>query len=166
MATSTVHVEGLDNVLRNLKALPKEMVSKSGGPAKTALRKAANVIRDEAEMRAPKDSGFMASQIVSRRDSKPQLVGATEHYWVGVKGGGRRKYANTRRNRAKNRAGATYAVAGNAYYWRFVEFGTEKWGGKPFLRPAFESKKGEALDTFVREINAGIDKIVAKMRKR
>lgn len=165
MATSTVHVEGLENVLRNLQALPKELVSKSGGPAKNALRKGANVIRDEAIARAPRDSGFLATQIVSKRDSKPQYVNASEHYWVGIKGGAKRKYANTSRNRGKGRVGKGYQVEGNAYYWRFLEFGSEKMTPRPFLRPAFESKAGEALDTIVRELNSGIDNIVRKMRK-
>lgn len=166
MATRTQYVEGLENVLRNLQALPKEIVSRSGGPAKIALSRGANVIRDEAIARAPVDSGNLQENIVSKRDAKPQMVGASEHFWVGVKGGARRKYANTKRNRGRQRVGKTYRVDGNAYYFRFLEFGTEKMQARPFLRPAFESKAPEALDVVTRELNAGIDRIVRKMRKR
>ena len=43
-----VKVTGIDGVLDALKALPPEIVSKRGGPVKSALRKAAQVIRKQA----------------------------------------------------------------------------------------------------------------------
>ena len=43
-----VKLTGVDDVLASLKALPPEIVSKRGGPVKTALRKAAQVIRKQA----------------------------------------------------------------------------------------------------------------------
>ncbi|MGV8944664.1 HK97-gp10 family putative phage morphogenesis protein [Thermomonas sp.] len=167
MAKDSFHVEGLEGVLDALKNLPAEVGAKGGGPAKAALRKGANVIRDQAIANAPRATGFMASQIATSRDSKPQMVGATEHFWVGVKRGKAKRYANTKRNRGKQRAGKTYSTAGNAYYWRFLEFGSEKMKEpKPFLRPAFESRKEDALNAIVAELRAGIDRAAKKLRKR
>ena len=33
----------------------------------------------------------------------------------------------------------------DAYYWRYVEFGTSRMAARPFLRPSFEVKKEEAI---------------------
>lgn len=43
--------------------------------------------------------------------------------------------------------GNVRVYAGNfyAYYARFVEYGTAKMRARPFLRPAFQSKEGQAL---------------------
>jgi HK97 gp10 family phage protein len=34
----------------------------------------------------------------------------------------------------------------DAWYWRFVEFGTRKMAARPFLRPALESRRREAVE--------------------
>lgn len=160
--TQTLH--GLDGVLDNLKKLGAE-ASKRGGPARAALAKAAKVIRDEAIKRAPEKTGNLRDNIIMKRDPKPQMVGAAEVYWVGVKGGGRRKYADTKRNRRNRRTGQEYEVSGNAWYWKFHEFGTEKMRARPFLRPAFEATKQEALETIITELKRGIERIQLKNAK-
>jgi HK97 gp10 family phage protein len=48
------------------------------------------------------------------------------------------------------------------FWWRFIEFGTSKMAAKPFLRPAFESKKMEAIETMKKYLAARIDKEVLK----
>lgn len=164
-------VNGLEQTLARMQALPKHLVSARGGPARAALRKGAVVIQKDAKARAPVASGFMRDQIAVRRDGRPHLSGATEHYWVGVKLGKARRYANTKRNRGRARVGKTYMVEGNAYYWKFWEFGfthpkTGKQMARPFLRPAFESKKEEAVGVIVTELNAGLDRIVKKLGGR
>src|SRR5687768_5643265 len=50
MVQATVKLTGIDGVLSTLKALPAEVVSKRGGPDKTALRKGALVILREAKL--------------------------------------------------------------------------------------------------------------------
>ena len=51
-----------------------------------------------------------------------------------------------------------------AYFWRFIEFGTSKLVARPFLRPAFEAKSKEALDRFVERLTATIDKARQKLQ--
>jgi len=48
------------------------------------------------------------------------------------------------------------AVAGDVYYWRFVEFGTAKMAARPFLRPAFEAQKQNALEVFQTVLADGV----------
>ncbi|HEY1036331.1 MAG TPA: HK97-gp10 family putative phage morphogenesis protein [Pseudoxanthomonas sp.] len=161
----TVRVAGLDGVLERLQALPAAVGAKGGGPARAALAKGARVFRDQAIANAPRDTGLLQESIVARRDSRPGMAGASEAYYVGVRRKARR-YANTKRNRGKGRAGKTYFVDGTAFYWLFLEFGTEKMAARPFLRPAFESRKEDALNVIVTEMHAGIDRAVRKLGAR
>ena len=157
-----VRVEGLDGVLERLRALPAAVGAKGGGPARAALAKGARVFRDQAIANAPRDTGLLQESIVARRDSKPHLIGASEAYFVGVKRKSKR-YANTKRNRGKGRAGKTYFVEGTAFYFLFLEFGTEKMRARPFLRPAFEQRKEDALNVIVNEMQAGLARAERKL---
>jgi HK97 gp10 family phage protein len=40
----------------------------------------------------------------------------------------------------------------DAYYWRYIEFGTSKMAARPFLRPAFEAKKEAAIEALTQYI--------------
>lgn len=50
----------------------------------------------------------------------------------------------TRANRRQGRVGQESATA-NAYYWRFLEFGTSKAAARPFIRPAWDARRAHAL---------------------
>lgn len=164
-----IKVEGLAELAKALKALPPEIAGKNGGPLRKAIGRAAVVIRDDARRRAPVDTGNLRDNIIAVRKRKsPQ---GTEGYFIEVRRK-RRKYANTRANRRKKRAGLNYETMGEAYYGMFVELGTEKELGtakmqaQPFLRPAFESKKVEAVETFRVELAKGIEQAAKKVRGR
>lgn len=154
--TQTLH--GLDDVLAKLKALPPEIVSKRGGPVKSALRKGAKVIADEAvrNIRAIVDggdddyvsTGLLAKSVVVRRDPQPQKSRANERYRVMLS---RKKYPGRK--------------LGTIATGRYLEFGTEKQRPTPWLGPAFMSKRQQALETVVRELNAGIARIVRKLSR-
>ena len=159
-----ISIEGLEGLLRSLRDMPKAI---QGRVVQTGMRKGGNIIRDDARRRAPRQSGFMASQIVTRRANARSRqragVGAGgEYFTVGVKTGRRRKYANTKRNRRNGRVGRTYEEAGWAYYWRFVEFGTKKIRASPFLTPAGEAKGPEAAQVVINETWAALDKQLKK----
>lgn len=164
MVSNPTMLRGLDGLLDALKALPPAVASKNGGPARVALAKAARVIRDDARARAPKDTGAVAANIVMKRDRQPQTSGANERYLIGVRGGAK-KYANTKRNVRKGRAGKEYKTDGNTYYWRFKEFGTEKMPAEPFLRPAFESQKERALAVITDTLAKGIERAAKKVAR-
>lgn len=162
---SDFRVQGLDGVLEALQALPREVASKNGGPARAALARGARIIRDEARRLAPVDSGSVRDNIVMKRDTQPQRAGANERYRVGVRGGSLSTYSNTARNRRKGVVGQKYEKAGATYYWRFLEFGTAKMAARPFLRPAFETKKEAALKEIVSSLSKGIARLARKLAK-
>lgn len=105
-----------------------------------AIRAGANVIRDEARLRAPKKTKELAKSIVSikrRAEVRNQV-----------------KFSVTP-SRGKNKAG-----------WRahFIEFGTSKMSAKPFLRPAFEASENKSLDAAKDYIAKRIPQEVAKAK--
>ena len=53
-----------------------------------------------------------------------------------------------------NRNQLSAIIGTNVKYAPHVEFGTKKWSGKPFLRPAFEDE----LETFYKNVTAIITK--------
>lgn len=158
-------LKGLGDIVAALRAIPEEL-RKNGGPVNSGMRKAARIVRDEARRLAPKKSGLMAESIIAVRDPNPRRTpGASERYVIGVKGGGKAKYANNSKNRRARKAGAEYEKQGNAYYFRFVEFGTEKQPAQPFLRPAIQTKAGEAIEAAAEAIDKGITRAARKARK-
>ncbi len=162
MASNPVMLRGLDGLLAALQALPPAVASKNGGPARVALAKGAKVILEDARARAPKASGDMAKSLIMYRDRNPKKAGANERYVIGVPRI-KKKYANTKRNVRKGRQGKEYQIDGDTYYWRFIEFGTERQPAQPFIRPAFESQKENALavitDTLAKGIEAAAKKV-------
>jgi HK97 gp10 family phage protein len=128
-----VKVHGLAELAEFLtKRLPAEIASKRGGPLLTALMASGRMLRDEAKRNVPVESARLQEAISVRRLKKPK---ATEGVQVYVKRG---KSKDDMRG---------------AFYAGMVEYGTI--GGKapdqapqPYMRPAFESKGGEAVNVF------------------
>lgn len=120
-----------------------------------ALRSAgyagAAVFMEEAKANAPVDTGFVRDQIIVKRDLSKSAGNTRQTYLVLVRRF-RKNYAATRANQRLGRAGfnngakaKTFETAGDAFYWKFLEYGTQKMPARPFIRPAYDSKKQEAL---------------------
>lgn len=169
MATvETFDVQGLAGVLATLQALPRELASKRGGIVRAALRKAAVVLQKqvkanlaqiiaEPNVNAPgglpanDSTGLLKKNIVVTR-GKPPSGQNGEVILV----------------RIRNKVYPPDQVSGKkpistAQVARLLEYGTERRRAMPFIRPAFEAKKQEAVATFQREIFAGIDKAYRKI---
>lgn len=88
--------------------------------ARRALRKGmragANVVRDEARAKAPVRTGNLKRKIRTRERSEE---------------GGNMRFA--------------VEIPRDAFYGRFLEYGTSKMAAKPFLRPAAENKTEAAV---------------------
>jgi len=133
----TAKVQGLSELSAALKQLPPNI---GRNVLRGAAGAGASVIRKEARLRAPIYTGPMAEGhpppgtlkraiLQSQQRALSSLVQQTFH--IGVRAG---------RQNNSNSGGR------NAYYWRWVEFGTVKMTAKPFLRPAFEVKKQAAVE--------------------
>lgn len=158
------HIEGLRELGERLKALPKEISGKSGGPLLKALRKVAKVVQSRAKDRVRRKTGTLADNIIITRDRRAKDKGATEGVQVTVryKATG---YKDNARNRRSGKVGGTYKNYGPLFYAKFLEFGTSKMPAYPFMRPAFEQSKGEMGALFRTELGAAIDTAVKKLNK-
>lgn len=155
-------VEGLGELLRTLKSLPGEIVSRSGGPVKSGLRKAGQVFQREAQAnidrivaepnegnRTSESTGTLRGAVIVSRDPRPAQSGANERYVVRL------------RRSAKAPNGANANVYGGV-----LEFGREGGEAKPWLRPVVPAKSSEAVQVFIVEARKGIDRAVKRARKQ
>ena len=163
MAREVVRIEGLDGVMRSLQQLPAEVVSKRGGPVRSALQKAAKAMADAEQQKLQviidtpnKDglnvsTGLLKQNIVVKRG---RLAGGEkgELYSVRVR--------NKRYPAERGAAGSTAQIA------RQLEYGTERRPAMPFIRPAFEENKGKVVGIFTDEINRKLAAIWKKLARQ
>ena len=157
------NIKGLDGVLETLKRLPPEVVSKNGGVARAALRKAAMVLVRPARSNFAQavslpgktgitdSTGFTEKQIVAKRRN-PGKWFKGEKYVVTV-------------NAKLHPSGATYRnrpIRANDIAFT-MEAGTSKQAATPWLRPAFDAHAQEAINTATTELLRRIDLIVKKL---
>jgi HK97 gp10 family phage protein len=164
MAVETVKIIGLEGVMRALRELPPELVSKRGGPVRTALRKASLLMLNEMKSNLQQivdepniggdnySTGFLKKNIVTTRDSKMRQKG--ERYIVRV-----RKKAYPKPSPNAKRVTTSQVGA-------LLEYGTEKRQPMPWVRPAFDAKKHQVIPLFVLELRANLDRIVKKLAKQ
>jgi HK97 gp10 family phage protein len=143
-----VEILGLKELERRLKALPKEISGKN--LLGKALRKGANLMRDDAKNRVPFGKGegndddvHIRDHIKVRRDPRPDMQGKNEIMYV------------------KPFATKKFPV----YYWRFLEFGTTKMPAIRFLTKAFESQKQDAVRAFQIDLGKSIVRETKKLQK-
>jgi HK97 gp10 family phage protein len=162
MARETVRIEGLDTVLRRLRALGPA-ASKRGGPVRAAVRKGAVVIQKAAQanvrriVAAPNIGGHDVSTGTLEKAIKPVRAKAPqkykgETYFVTVSK--RARYPISKRTPS----GIDAATVG-----KMLEYGTSKRKPMPWMRPAFHAKKEEAAQVMATEVEKGIAKLEAKV---
>lgn len=148
MPDSVIQVKGLAELEATLRNLTEEVAYKS---VKRGAMAGGEVFRKEASVRAPvgedhtikhgKKAGQMAKHLFQSifkklvKDKKSVFDGFTSGS-VHVKIGWRKK----------------------AFWGMFQEFGTSLMSANPFMRPAFDGKRKEALDKFIEQVKVGIRK--------
>jgi HK97 gp10 family phage protein len=164
MATESVRIEGLEGVMKTLKELPPEIVSRRGGPVRSALRKASKVMVDEMKANVQKiidepniggqdySTGLLQENIVSTRTTN-RMQQNGEQYRARVR---RKKYPQT----GNAKTVTTSQVAA------LLEAGTERRRPMPWARPAFDAKKHEVVTMFTTEIRRNLDRIVKKLARQ
>lgn len=165
MAVESFRVEGLKGVLDTLKQLPPEVVSKNGGPVKSALRKAALIIQRQAVANvqaiidAPNTGGLPSESTGLLRDNvvaqrvKPPSGKKGERYMVRVR---KKRYEGS----------AEWKPRTTAQIGALLEYGTEKRQAMPWMRSAFDAKRAEAIQVFEAELPMAIDRIVKRLAKQ
>lgn len=148
------HVEGLDVLRRALLELPKELHK---GPLRAAVSAAAKVVQDQAIVNAPEQSGTLKRAIYRTRSNEASSS-VQESFIVGVRQG--KKFQSRRRK------SGVMSANRDAFYWRFLEFGTVKMAAKPFLRPAFDETKWRAVEAMRLRLAAAIQRAAMKLRWR
>lgn len=137
-----VQVHGLRELREALtRKIPAEM---QGKVLQEALSAGARPIVQAAKTLAPSRTGRLRKAIFSFRDKS----GSTP----------------TRQVRAiRPRMGKRFQKGNrDAFYWRFVEFGTAKMAAHPFMRPAFQARAGDALKAIRERLAKAIEKAARK----
>lgn len=124
-----------------------------------AVQAGAKVAQESIKARVPVRSGLLKRNIVRGvlRSQSPQNSQTATVKIRRVK----KKYASTKANRRKGKAGSQYEADGPAFYGKMVELGTVKMRAQPFLRPGFDAAESEISKAVEDTIAAGIDKVLS-----
>lgn len=147
-----MNVEGFRELAESLKKLGPRL-AKNGLRAATSA--GAVLIRNEARNLAPVDTGEMKKDIQIKREREVrggELI--TASYSVFTRGGKKSRLSGRARDIDKD-----------SFYWKFQEFGTAKMAAQPFMRPAFEAKKEEAVTAIGEKLDERIQKHAADLAR-
>jgi len=170
---TTLKVEGLRELDAALGQLTR---ATARGVLRRVLVKAGQPIATAASALAPIDTGELAGSIEVSSKIK-NTVGNAEFAAVLRDGGSRQEAVAALRGARRAAAGSgsfaevhvgpTRAKSKRAAIKRIVtEFGSVKQSPRPYMRPAWAQKKGEALEVIKRELGGEIDKAAKRAAKR
>lgn len=128
---------GVEKFYKQLDALEAAVQKKI---VRKALKAGGKIIAKEAKIRAPVDTGELKSKI---------------KVWA--------------LKRSRKRIGVLVGTSakeytGDQFCGAFVEHGTSKMEPRPWLGPAIEAKRAEATAAVEREMAAGIDREIARLK--
>lgn len=164
-----VKIEGLNGILETLKKLPPEVVSKRGGPVLKALNRAARIIRNQARQNFKRNgatpgktgvnwsTGFTEKYIINKRAKMFASGPKGERVVITVKSvphpsGG--KFGRSKRPIKTNDVAF------------IMEYGSAKQPAEPWLRPAFDAKKEEAMVVMKSHLLKEIDKVTKRLAQQ
>lgn len=154
-------IHGIEGVLDTLHRLPKEVISKRGGPVARSLGKGARFIRDRAKdnLRAQlhgsdESTGLLMKNVVANRGKAPN-IGKGERYLVRV-----RRVAYPRRYKGR----AHIVTTRKAAMWK--EYGTSDQTATPWLRPAVQMHAMSAINMITADLKRRIDAEVMKLARK
>ncbi len=154
----TFNLDGVPELNAKLAEVGKDVKFKGG---RFALRKAANLVRDNAKARAmtfdDSETGRqVADNIVVRWSGKHFKQTGDLMFRVGVKGGG-----STGRN-----GNPDTGEGGKTPHWHLLEFGTSKMPAQPFMRPALAESIGAVSNEFVSQYKKAIDRAIKRAARQ
>lgn len=138
----SIRLEGVKELERELERLPSKVQKKMLRPS---LRASAKPIRDEAVRRAP------------RRKSPPPRGSSRYHP------AGKELYRSIKVRSAGRQPGLDAAIqVKTGPHGHLLERGTIHIGAQPFMRPAYDTRKGEAIRVFRETLGKRIEDEVRK----
>lgn len=164
MADMTIEIRGLREIQDAMRELPKRI---NRNMLDQGLLTGARIVRDEAKARVPllrepdarRRRGTLQRAIRAGR-VRPQGYAAA--VWVRV-----RKLTGKQIARFKAKGkGKGSQNPNDPFYWAFVEFGTSTQPARPFMRPAFEARKVEAVNKSVGYFRQRVQAEIAKLGAR
>lgn len=152
-------MEGLPELLGKLDAVTQDIKYKGG---RFALRRAAQVIRDQAKANAakiddPRSPEDIEANIVERWNGRLFKRTGRLGFRIGVAGGA-----------GGNKPSSAFAgnPGGDTRYWRQLEFGNSNHDAQPLMRDAAEKAGQQAVDTFIKEYGRALDRAIKKAKKK
>lgn len=133
-------IEGMEELVSNLTGvMPREARNLARG----AVQGVAAKVRNNMRSKAPKDTGELRKAIVAvrRRGTATQVA---SDVWI---------------NHGK---GQKY----NAWYWHFLEFGTQDQPAQPFVTPSVEEMSPKIPQIYRDEFGKRLEKLMAKKAQR
>jgi HK97 gp10 family phage protein len=165
-----VKFEGLSQIRRNLLELPKRAAQKA--ILDKGLLVAGRMVADEARLFAPElrttddprwSRGALKRAIRAARIRPTQYTAEVVVSVKKLSADSRFRFKSKQISRKHQGKKFRRADPRDAYYWFFVEFGSAKMRARPFLRPAFEARKTQAVEAAIAEfrklITAEMDKM-------
>lgn len=166
MAIQTViHIRGLRELQDAMRQLPAKV---DRDLLNDGLLKGAALVRDDARRRAPLLSHADPRRLRGTLQRAIQAIrvrpeGYTATVLVRVRQLTKGQIRSFKRRQGRGRGRGAQDNPRDPFYWPFVEFGTSKMAARPFLRPAFESRKvqavNEAIDRFRERVQTEMDKL-------
>ncbi len=157
----TVRIEGLAELDRALRELP-DRLARNG--LRASVYAGASVIRAEARARAPKAAASLGPNHPPPGPLKRSVI--MKHIRE-LSGAGRQTFfVLVRHGKKYRKQGKKQNLSQDAWYWRFLEFGTRKMIARPFLRPALEAKRAEAVQAIKARLTERIELEAKNLKKR
>lgn len=147
-------ISGTEEIVRKLKLLPERI---GRNAMRRALRKGANVIRDQARVNAKQLDDNLTREVIWKnivtqgmgRKRERQVGGVGMR--VGVLGGARRT------------GGDPSAPGGDTFYWRYLEMGTSQIQARPFMRNAMAAGAEKSISATIAAMQTEMDKELRKL---
>lgn len=151
----SVTMTGVEELTKKFEGLRYDMLKKGG---RFALRKAAQVIREQAKANARRvddsETGrSIANNITEKWNGRVNKQTGDLAFRVGVNQGA---------VLAKKGETPDLAAGGPTPHWRLLEFGTEKMAARPFMVPAMEQAAQRATDAFITNYDKALDRALKK----
>lgn len=129
--SSTMELDGIDQIISRLESMGKASSRIEGD----ALKDGAQLIVDEAKNNLERNGMVRTGELIAGLKVS------------NMKRKGNRKYVQ---------AGIQKGDNSNIFYGKFHEYGTSKMAARPFLAPAYESKKMEARNIIMNRLRSAL----------